>query len=128
MESAKVPVMAKTWRPIFMCGLLLASKVWQDWASWNVEFANVYPQFSLDAINKLAVKFCKIVKWDLHISSSLYAKYYFALRSLLEKPDFRRKYTQMIGVNNVSSSEAMMISKRSEMMKKKALSHLSMSM
>mmetsp|Transcript_22226 Transcript_22226/g.25735 ORF Transcript_22226/g.25735 Transcript_22226/m.25735 type:complete len:851 (-) Transcript_22226:97-2649(-) len=129
MENAKVPVMAKTWRPIMMCGLLLASKVWQDWASWNIEFASVYPQFSLDAINKLELKFCTMVKWDLFISSSLYAKYYFALRSLLEKQDFRRRYVRMVGgVDNVSASEAMMISKRSEMMKEKALSHLSMSM
>ena len=129
MEVAKVPVMAKTWRPIFMCGLLLASKVWQDWASWNIEFASVYPQFSLDSINKLEVKFCKIVKWDLYISTSLYAKYYFALRSLLEKQDFRRRYVQMVGgVNNVAASEAMMISKRSEMVKEKAISHLSLSM
>lgn len=129
MEVAKVPVMAKTWRPIFMCGLLLASKVWQDWASWNIEFASVYPQFSLDAINKLEVKFCKMVKWDLYISTSLYAKYYFALRSLLEKQDFRRRYVQMVGgVNNVAASEAIMISKRSEMIKEKAISNLSLSM
>lgn len=129
MESAKVPVLARTWKPIFMCGLLLASKVWQDWASWNIEFASVYPQFSLDAINKLEVLFCQTIKWDLYISSSLYAKYYFALRSLLEKQDFRRKYVQMVGgVDNVAASEAAMISKRSEMVKAKALSHLSMSM
>merc|ERR1711920_435602 len=88
MEIAKVPLMADTWRPIFMCGLLLASKVWQDLSSWNVEFATVYPQFSLDAINKLELNFLRNVKWDLYISSSSYAKYYFALRSLVEKVDF----------------------------------------
>jgi hypothetical protein len=129
MEVAKVPLMANTWKPIIMCGLLLASKVWQDWASWNIEFASVYPQFSLDNINKLEVKFCKVIKWNLYISSSLYAKYYFALRSLLEKQNFRRRYVQMVGgVNNVAASEAIMISKRSEIMKEKALSHLSLSM
>ena len=30
MEQANVPLMSKTWRPVVMCGLLLASKVWQD--------------------------------------------------------------------------------------------------
>jgi len=30
MELANVPLMSKTWRPVVMCGLLLASKVWQD--------------------------------------------------------------------------------------------------
>lgn len=69
METAKVPLLACTWRPIFMCGLLLASKVWQDLSSWNIEFASVYPQFSLDAINRLELSFLRMVKWDLYISS-----------------------------------------------------------
>ena len=69
MEVAKVPLVASTWRPIFMCGLLLASKVWQDLSSWNIEFASVYPQFSLEAINRLEVQFLKAIKWDLYISS-----------------------------------------------------------
>lgn len=69
MEVAKVPLVAETWRPIFMCGLLLASKVWQDLSSWNIEFASVYPQFSLDAINRLELSFLKFIKWDLYISS-----------------------------------------------------------
>ena len=30
METAHVPLMAETWKPCLLCGLLLASKVWQD--------------------------------------------------------------------------------------------------
>jgi hypothetical protein len=30
MENAHVPLLITTWRPILLCGLLLASKVWQD--------------------------------------------------------------------------------------------------
>lgn len=30
MEQAHVPLMAETWKPCLLCGLLLASKVWQD--------------------------------------------------------------------------------------------------
>jgi len=129
METAKVPLLADTWRPIFMCGLLLASKVWQDLSSWNIEFATVYPQYSLDSINKLELQFLRSVKWDLYISSSCYAKYYFALRSLVEKPDFRQRYNRMVaGVNNVSSTEALKIEKRSSMVKEEALLQLSRSM
>ena len=129
MEIAKVPVLATTWKPIFMCGLLLASKVWQDWSSWNIEFANVYPQFSLEAINKLELQFLKMVKWDLYISSSLYAKYYFALRSLLEKQNFRRRYVRMVGgADHVSATQACKIAKRSEMLKEKSIACLSRSL
>ena len=69
MEVANVPLLACTWRPIFMCGLLLASKVWQDLSSWNIEFSSVYPLFSLESINKLELNFLRNVKWDLYISS-----------------------------------------------------------
>ena len=129
MEVAKVPLVGETWRPIFMAGLLLASKVWQDLSSWNIEFASVYPQFSLDAINRLELLFLKFMKWDLYIWSSLYAKYYFALRSLLEKSGFRNRYNEMIGgIGGVAASEAMKVSKRPEALKEESLLQLSRSM
>ena len=59
-------------------------------SSWNSEISQIYPQFSLQSINRLERLFCSEIKWDLYISSSAYAKYYFALRSLTEKKDFRR--------------------------------------
>merc|ERR1712100_920032 len=122
MEIAKVPLLACTWRPIFMCGLLLASKVWQDLSSWNIEFASVYPQYPLDAINRLELNFLRNVKWDLYISSTLYAKYYFALRSLVEKPDFRQRYNRMVGlIDRVQASEALNVEKRSSLVKEEAL-------
>ncbi|CAN0377973.1 unnamed protein product, partial [Ectocarpus sp. 8 AP-2014] len=30
METARVPLLPGTWKPVLLCGLLLASKVWQD--------------------------------------------------------------------------------------------------
>lgn len=61
-----------------------------EYSSWNSEIASIYPQFSINSINELESTFCQHIKWELYISSSLYAKYYFALRSLTEKRDFRR--------------------------------------
>lgn len=129
MEVAKVPLVARTWRPIFMCGLLLASKVWQDLSSWNIEFASVYPQFSLDQINQLELLFLKNIQWDLYISSSLYAKYYFALRSLLEKRDFRNRYNHMVlGNASAENDQALKVQQRSEQVRDEALLQLSRSM
>jgi len=128
MEAGQVPLMACTWRPVFMCGLLLASKVWQDLSSWNVEFASVYPQFSIDAINKLEILFLRTIKWDLYISSSLYAKYYFALRSVVSRSDFRNRYNQLVGViEHEQAKSAQKVEKRSTKMKK-VLAELSASM
>lgn len=118
MEQANVPLSPKTWRPCVICGLLLASKVWQDLSSWNSEIAEVYPQYSLQNINQLESLFCQHIKWDLYISSSLYAKYYFALRSLSEKSDFRRNYNStrleapgaaQVAIRSENVKEAMLV-------------------
>lgn len=60
MEAQDLRLLACNWRPVMLCGLLMASKVWQDLSSWNVEFASVYPQFSLSSINNLERQFLKV--------------------------------------------------------------------
>jgi hypothetical protein len=127
MERANVPLMTNTWRPVVLCALLLASKVWQDLSSWNVEFEQVYPRFKLEAINQLEHQFLSSIKWDLYISSQLYAKYYFALRSLMEKKDFRQRYNQMAQAQAITAG-AMKIEERSVAVKEEVLLHLSRSM
>ena len=74
MEHAKVPLLACSWRPIFMCGLLLASKVWQDLSSWNIEFASVYPQYPLDAINRLEVSVNKLCAVIVYLESTSFSQ------------------------------------------------------
>lgn len=65
----------------------------------------------------------------LYAIYSLYAKYYFALRSLVEKQDFRQRYNRMVGgVGNVAVSEALKVQKRTELVKEEALLQLSRSM
>eukprot|EP01039_Chlorochromonas_danica_P003519 gene3519-3855_t len=123
MEVAHVPMVSKTWRPCLLCALLLASKVWQDLSSWNSEFAEIYPQFSLEAINKLEAIFCKEIEWNLNISSSVYAKYYFALRSLTEKKDFRRSYNAMV----LNAPGAQQVEERSGEVKEEVFHNMTMS-
>ncbi|ETV94495.1 hypothetical protein H310_11811 [Aphanomyces invadans] len=103
MERASIPLLGSSWKPIVLCGLLLASKVWQDLSSWNVEISNVFPQFPLHSINRLERLFLHYIQWDLYISGSVYAKYYFALRSLTEKKDFRRRYNYTIKIDPPNS-------------------------
>ena len=118
MEQAHVPINGKTWRPLLLCGLLLASKVWQDLPSWNVEVAEIYPEFPLAQINRLERTFCQHMQWELYISQSLYAKYYFALRSLTARKDFRKKYNVMM----TEAPKAVEISKRTDQLKEDFLS------
>lgn len=126
MEKGNVPLTAQTWRPVLMCALLLAHKVWQDHACWNIEFTQVYPQFSLNAINRLEKRFLERINWQLSIKQSLYAQYYFALRSVTEKADFRQRYNSTV----IQAPHMEQLEQRSEAIKQEALSNrfLSMSM
>lgn len=52
----------------------------------------------LSVFGRLELLFLGAIRWDMSISSSMYAKYYFALRSLTEKEDFRRRYNRVLQV------------------------------
>jgi hypothetical protein len=60
--------------------------------------------------------FLKYLRYSLFISGSVYARYYFALRSLTEKKDFRRRYNNVVmGGRPVPNSQ--MVEKRTEALK-----------
>eukprot|EP01084_Bolivina_argentea_P052306 96079_1 len=82
MDKRHISVTLRNWRPILLASILTASKVWDDLSSWNIEFSNLLPVLSLQAINKLEGLYLQALQYDLYISSSEYARYYFALRGL----------------------------------------------
>eukprot|EP00163_Fabomonas_tropica_P011295 TRINITY_DN2193_c0_g1_i1.p1 TRINITY_DN2193_c0_g1~~TRINITY_DN2193_c0_g1_i1.p1 ORF type:complete len:290 (-),score=58.55 TRINITY_DN2193_c0_g1_i1:330-1199(-) len=73
-----------TWRPICLCALILAAKVWNDLAVWNVDFQSAYPRVNKALLNKMEVKFLGLAKYNLVVSAAHYARYYFELRALAD--------------------------------------------
>ena len=93
MELANVPLVKTTWRPCLLCGLLLASKVWQDLPSWNSEIAQIYPQFSLTSINRLGTSAIPSFRTPtfgplcvLRCAAILFAKHFIAKPVLISTP------------------------------------------
>ena len=117
MEKASVRLGAANWRPIVLCSMLVASKVWQDLASWNFEFAAVYPQFPLHSINKLETMFLTGMAWKLPINPQLYTKYYFALLyGMNQTSDFRRRYNMLVNVRPPNAARVHQRSQQAETM------------
>eukprot|EP00345_Euplotes_harpa_P013044 CAMPEP_0168333070 /NCGR_PEP_ID=MMETSP0213-20121227/9365_1 /TAXON_ID=151035 /ORGANISM="Euplotes harpa, Strain FSP1.4" /LENGTH=258 /DNA_ID=CAMNT_0008337277 /DNA_START=11 /DNA_END=787 /DNA_ORIENTATION=+ len=75
------------WRPLILCSLLVAQKVWDDRHVDNSDFSYIYPFFTLSELNRLEQKFLQLIQYSVHVKSSLYANYYFKLRLLLEDED-----------------------------------------
>lgn len=82
MSLSNIGITKRNWRPILLVCLLESSKMWDDLASWNVEFSQLFPIFGTEEINHLEKMFLHEMSYDLFVSGSTYARYYYALRGL----------------------------------------------
>jgi len=69
------------WRRIVLSALILASKVWEDQSVWNVDFLPVFDNLTAHDLNKLERQFLALLQYNVSLTASLYAKYYFELRT-----------------------------------------------
>ena len=104
ISMKNISLLPCNWRPVTLCALLLASKVWPDNTPTNEDFCSVYPQFDQEGFNDLESMFITDIQWNLLINSSTYAKYYFALRAIGEKANFRRRYNDLVHVQPEKST------------------------
>jgi len=70
------------WRPLILVSLMVSQKVWDDKYLSNADFSYIYPFFDTKQLNKLELKFLEMIQYNVHIKDSLYAQYFFELKSL----------------------------------------------
>lgn len=80
-----VPLTPSNWKPVAISALVLAQKVWDDTPLINADFSILYPALAVKEINFLERKFLDLLDFKLTVSPSLYAQYYFELRSICEE-------------------------------------------
>lgn len=83
-----LPLHSGNWRPLVFISLIVAQKVWDDRYLGNLDFAYIYPFFTLEEVNQLEAKFLSLLQFNVVVKPSTYAKYYFELRSFFKtNPD-----------------------------------------
>jgi len=81
------PLRPHNWRRITLAAAVIASKVWEDLAVWNADFLVYFPGLQISDFNLLEKELLTSLDFVVGLKASVYAKYYFDLRSLSEKSE-----------------------------------------
>jgi hypothetical protein len=79
-----LPLTMQNWRTIWVVAVILAQKMWDDKPLRTSAFVQILPYFSKELLRDLELKALTLIQFCTGVKPSLYAQYYFELRSLFK--------------------------------------------
>ncbi|XP_016785262.1 cyclin-Y-like protein 1B isoform X2 [Pan paniscus] len=87
LTSANIDLCPTNWKKIVLGTMLLASKVWRNHGLWSVDDSQNPKDTAVENMSKMEKCFLELLEFNIHVSASVYAKYYFDLRALANDHD-----------------------------------------
>jgi hypothetical protein len=83
IQKTGLLITAVNWRRVLLCALLIADKLWEEDIVCNADYCNdTFPLLTVFDLNAMERQFLSLLDFKLLLKASVYAEYYFALRSI----------------------------------------------
>lgn len=104
-----------------LSALMLASKVWDDQAVWNVDFHTIFSDLKLNDLNQLERWLLGKINFDVSVKRNVFARYWFEVREVAEKL-WGVRMSAMASNMRLNASTANMLKSNSNVHKKEGKS------
>jgi len=104
-KNSRFHLFPYNWRRTLLSALILASKVWEDQAVWNIDFIELFPLTTPSDLGQLEKKILALLGFDVSLKASEYAKIYFDIRAQSANHCSEEHFLELMPLNKDGESK-----------------------